>query len=145
MGGVEVEHEFKPHDYLMYTEVNEIPEYVRDVLHFNSQMYPWLKEPESKKECVMMFTPPMGNNLCILGMPFFRNYLVQFDAESRTISTAAHDGECKPAQPSFLQVNTKNHIKLIDPTKLRVSAAYHQLKKQASEKSATSATGSFLH
>merc|ERR1719171_2210196 len=133
MGGVEVEHEFKPHDYLMYTEVNEIPEYVREVLHFNAQMFPWLKEPESKKECVMMFTPPMGDNL------------VLFDKESRTISTAPHDGECKPAQPSFLQVNTKNHIRLIDPTKLRVSAAYHQLKKQTAEKSATSATGSFLH
>merc|ERR1719146_547526 len=115
------EHHFRPEDYLMYTEVNDLPEHVTKALHFTAKVFPWLKEPKSKKECVMMFTPPMANGLCILGMPFFRNYMVHFDRESRSIATAPQDGECRPARASFMEVNTRPQMKLIDASKFRFS------------------------
>jgi hypothetical protein len=121
------EHHFRPEDYLMYTEVNELPEHVTKALHFTAKVFPWLKEPESKKECVMMFTPPMNDGLCILGMPFFRNYMVTMDREARTISTAPHDGECRPAKSSFMQTQRSAQMKTIDASKFRLSKAYLQL------------------
>lgn len=123
------EHHFKPEDYLMYTDVDEIPEHISKALHFTSALFPWLKEPQAKKECVMMFTPPMEDGLCILGMPFFRNYYVTMDRTARTISTAAHDGFCRPAKPSFMQSDLKPTMKHIDIRHATFSKAYHQLSK----------------
>lgn len=128
------EHEFKPADYLMYTNVDQIPSYVREMIHFTSNMFPSLaKDAGSKKECVMMFTPPMAKGMCILGMPFFRNYMVTFDRAERTISTARHDGECKPARAGFWNAMPQNHIKSIDASYLRVSSAYTRLTQMHKE------------
>jgi len=121
------EHHFRPEDYLLYTEVNDLPEHVTKALHFTSKIFPWLKEPASKKECVMMFTPPMNDGLCILGMPFFRNYMVNFDREARTVSTAPHDGECKPAKASFMQQERNPKMKKIDMDKIKLSSAFLKL------------------
>jgi len=121
------EHQFRPEDYLMYTTVDELPDHVSKALHFTAKMFPWLKEPESKKECVMMFTPPMKDGLCILGMPFFRNYYVTMDREARTISTAPHDGECRPAKASFMQSEIAPSMKSIDISKATFSKAFHKL------------------
>lgn len=121
------EHHFRPEDYLMYTEVNALPEHMANALAFTSKVFPWLKEPESRKECVMMFTPPMKDGMCILGMPFFRNYMVTMDREARTISTAPHNGECKPARASFMQTNLRPKMNYIDMKKVRLSKAYISL------------------
>jgi hypothetical protein len=121
------EHHFRPEDYLMYTEIDELPAHVSKALHFTAKVFPWLKEPESKKECVMMFTPPMNDGLCILGMPFFRNYMVTMDREARTISTASHDGECKPAKASFMQQDLEPKMKEIDVSKIHLSRSYLKL------------------
>jgi len=126
------EHQFKPSDYLMYTEVDEIPDYVRNMMHFKNNVFPWLAQKEApkegpKKECVMMFTPPMAKGMCILGMPFFRNYMVTFDREDKSISTAPHDGECKPAKAGFWQRLPGMRLRQIDASYLRVSSAYTRL------------------
>merc|ERR550537_1473832 len=99
------------------------------MMHFTAELFPWLRtrEPGVTKQCVMMFTPPMGNGLCILGMPFFRNYMVHFDKETRSISTAPQDGECKPAKASFMEMETAPKLKLIDASKFRFSNSYHRL------------------
>jgi len=122
------EHHFRPEDYLMYTEVSSLPEHITKALHFTSQVFPWLKEPHAEKECVLMFTPPMNDGLCILGMPFFRNYYVTMDRQARTISTAPHDGECRPAKASFMQ-SQAHTMKSIDLSKITFSKAYHKLSK----------------
>merc|ERR1719164_298383 len=73
----------------------------------------------TKKRCVLMFTKPMEEGTCILGMPFMRNYYTLFDRETKTISTALHDGNCNMDAPQAglqlrQKVQTKQSLRRID-------------------------------
>merc|ERR550537_583728 len=86
-----------------------------------------------KKKCVLMFTPPMENNMGILGMPFLRNYYTVFDRSAKSVSTALHDGNCnmkKDGEPTLsLRQKVREHqtLRRIDITKLQFSQAFRTL------------------
>merc|ERR1719335_868080 len=90
----------RPEDYIMYTEVAEaqMPQQFKDTRAFLSQKYPKLakmfadKMKDQTKQCVLMFTEPIADNVLILGMPTFRNYYVTFDRREQTVNFAKHDG-----------------------------------------------------
>jgi len=85
-------HRFRPQDYMMYTEAQEIPDAIKQFM--------WMglpQQPKSTKKCVLMFTPPMEKGTCILGMPFMRNYYTTFNRKTGMVHTALHDGNCNMA------------------------------------------------
>jgi hypothetical protein len=121
-------HRFRPHDYMMYTETQEVPETIRPFLN------PFLMQKEvanSTKKCVMMFTPPMEKGTCILGMPFMRNYYTTFDRTTGTVHTALHDGECNMGVKKGLQLRQKvdqpMKLRRIDVSKLQFSSGFMSL------------------
>jgi len=151
-------HRFKPSDYIMYTEGESVPDEIAPfVSAFNSFGQaigsPFQIAGESKKQCVMMFTPPMEDGTCILGMPFMRNYYTTFDRTDRSVHTMLHDGNCNmgvakaATGPSFHQkLNTAAStetttrepmtLRKIDLSKLKFSTGFMNLwsKHQAAQK-----------
>jgi hypothetical protein len=131
-------HRFRPNDYMMYTETQEVPETIRPFINpFMLQE----KNTSSKKKCVLMFTPPMEAGTCILGMPFMRNYYTTFDRTTKTVSTALHDGECNMGvKKEGLQLRQKVDkpmtLKRIDVSKLQFSSGFISLwnKSEAAKK-----------
>merc|ERR1740117_2805312 len=116
-------HRFRPNDYMMYTETQEVPEAVRPFLNpFKLQEK---QNVTAAKKCVLMFTPPMEKGTCILGMPFMRNYYTTFNRVEKTVSTALHDGNCSMGVPvaQGLQLRQKLDKKMtlrrIDVSKLQ--------------------------
>jgi len=133
-------HRFKPSDYMMYTETQEVPEMIRPFLN-PFKMAEKETKGEIKKKCVLMFTPPMEKGTCILGMPFMRNYYTTFNRVDRSVSTALHDGACNMGVPKAglnLRQKTEETMTLqrIDVSKLQFSNAFMTLfnKNQAAEK-----------
>merc|ERR550514_2588506 len=84
---------------------------------------------DQKKQCVLMFTEPIADNVLILGMPTFRNYYVTFDRWHHRINFAKHDGNCKAPTADFHETNVQR-LQHIDVSKLRYSNAYHTLHKK---------------
>lgn len=121
------EYRFRPEEYLLYTESVNVPHHVRELLHFTPGRHQWLKSPGTNKECVLLFTPPVADGLCVLGMPFFRKNMITFDREERTVSIAPHDGECKPKPARFWTSHHKPQMKRIDLSQVRASGAYEKL------------------
>merc|ERR1719271_1835758 len=89
------------------------------------------KMKTGRKQCVLMFTPPIADNVLILGMPMFRNYYVTFDRWHHRVNFAAHNGKCGPAKNLDLH-QTSNVPKLqnIDVRKIRYSHTHQKLIKE---------------
>merc|ERR1719408_35971 len=86
------------------------------------------KMKTGRKQCVLMFTEPIADNVLILGMPTFRNYYVTFDRAQQTVNFAKHDGSCKTgAAANFHETGNIQRLQHIDVSKLKYSNAYHEL------------------
>merc|ERR1719428_1378202 len=127
----------RPEDYIMYTEVDEdqFHQQFKDTKKFLQSRFPNLhnmfhqKMKTGKKQCVLMFTEPIADNVLILGMPTFRNYKVTFDRWHQRVNFAKHDGNCKAPGANFRESNVPR-LQHIDVSKLRYSNAYHTLYKK---------------
>jgi hypothetical protein len=139
-------HRFRPNDYMMYTEAEQVPDTIKQFLN-PFKLGQKQEKDAPKKKCVRMFTPPMEPGTCILGMPFMRNYYTTFNRVDRTISTALHDGSCNMGVPTkdheglkLRQKWEEKHISMklrrIDTSKLQFSNAFLTLwdKHQSAEK-----------
>lgn len=141
LGDKRIEHRLRPQDYISYTTDNDIPEEIQGILRFWGERNPllgknateeFIKSRESK-QCVLMFTEPMENNVCLLGMPFMRNYYVTFDREHKTVNTALHNGKCE-AVHGFREVETEHkRLRHINPNKFVVSGAYRKMRHHAAK------------
>jgi len=139
-------HRFRPNDYIMYTETEEVPDTVKQfMMPFMGMMQGAQQPAAGQKKCVLMFTPPMEKGTCILGMPFMRNYYTTFNRVDRTVETALHDGNCNmgvPVAKKGLNMRQKLDsqpmtLKRIDVSKLQFSTGFMSLwsKHQANKKS----------
>jgi len=132
------DHRFRAHDYMMYTETDDEPDFVNPfLLPFKMGQ----QGGKSSKKCVLMFTPPMEKGMCILGMPFMRNYYTTFNRPEGTVNTMLHDGMCNMGRiQNFRQkLETESPpmtLRRIDTSKLQFSDGFMRLwdKHQAAEK-----------
>jgi hypothetical protein len=127
-----------PEDYIAYTEVDEddMPEQFKESKAYLASKFPKLhnlfhnKMKTGKRQCVLMFTDPIADNVLILGMPTFRNYYVTFDRWHHRVNFARHNGECRAPTASFQERSSVQRLQRIDLKKLRYSNAYHTHKRQ---------------
>lgn len=136
LGDKKIEHRLQPQDYITYTTTSDIPDDVADMLRFWGDKNPFLKADDflhdhESPQCVLMFTDPMEDNVCLLGMPFMRNYFVTFDREHKTVNTALHNGKCEAAHGFRERGAETQKLRRSDPSKFVVSSAYRKMRMEA--------------
>jgi hypothetical protein len=126
-----------PHDYLITVDEDEegnemdfhsIPSNVREQLFFHPGNMPsLLQKQKGKPQCVLALSDSGEDGMHIFGMPYFRHNQVVLDITRRSVSLAAHDGNCKPAKKQVMaQISDKKvvqKLRKVPASSLRVSKA----------------------